>query len=281
MIQNGEIDLIHFVNHNINSEIFKIINSSNKFYYNDFTPNYVPHWKIDLPYSKEQLYRNMPKKLRHEILRKERRIQKKYNGKIIYRCFSRESEVHKLSKDIWKVAIKTYQRALEGFYQNNDEILNFLKISAKLNYLRASVLYIENKPCAYIVGLIYKNTFYISYSGYDSDFKFYSPGIILFNHILNEVFSEKIKINVIDLGAGNSVFKTRFGNSYEQCITFYLFPKSLKGLFLNCTNTFVLRISNFILKLLALLNVDDKFRRVWRNHLIAKFTKEDIVNKAN
>ncbi len=68
-----------------------------RFLFHDYKPDITLHWKTKLPRTIDELFTNMGSKQKHEIFRKERRIQKEFNGKITFCCYKNENEITRLN----------------------------------------------------------------------------------------------------------------------------------------------------------------------------------------
>jgi hypothetical protein len=154
-LKRKETDLVQLVNFNIDSHIFKIAKTKPGFFSHDYKPDITLHWRTLLPETIDELFTNMGSKQRHEIFRKERRIQNEFNGKITFCCYKNEDKITRLCDDIEKVAKNSFQPIPGYGFKNNTENKNILSISAKRGWLRGYLLYIEKIPCAFYICFIF------------------------------------------------------------------------------------------------------------------------------
>ena len=183
----------------------------------------------------DELYEIMGSKHRHELFRKERRIQKEFNGKITFSCYNNEAEIAKLCDDIEEVARNSFQHILGHGFINNTTNENFLLISAKRGWLRGYLLYIDEIPCAYYICQIFKEIFSFHFSGFDERYKNYSPGVVLLKYVLEDIYKHEKNIKEIDWGMGDQIFKKHLGNYSFKVGSIYIFPPTFYGFILNCT----------------------------------------------
>ena len=271
-----EFDLIVLNYINSDSPFFRLAQSMPGFISQDDNPNIKSHWKLILPGSIDDVYNKMDTKQRHELFRKERRIQNECQGTITYRCYKDETDLPFVLNEIETIAQKTRQRFLERdfSFRNNTEMKFFLSISANHGWLRSYLLYIDDKPCAFYIGIIYKNIFYFYFSGIDMNYNNCSPGVVLLKHILEEIYNCDDDIKEIDWGTGDTLFKKHLGNYSEQVGILYIFPPTLYGLYLNCTKALLVFTITFLKTVLIKLGIKDKITSPWRHYFIKRQLKK-------
>lgn len=86
----------------------------------------------------------------------------------------------------------TYQRSLAAGFIKNLENMKRLELSARKRWLLAYFLYIADKPCAFWIGALYRDSLFLEFTGYDPAFRKYEPWTILFDQILEEIISRKL-----------------------------------------------------------------------------------------
>jgi hypothetical protein len=270
LLNRKEIDLINFEYVNIDSQIFNLALTKPGFLFHDYKPDITSHWRTKLPGTIDELFTNMGSKQRHEIFRKERRIQKEFNGKTTFYCYKNEDEISRLCDDIEKVDRNSFQH-IDGYgFINNTENKNFLSISAKRGWLRSYLLYIEKIPCAFYICFINKGIFYFRSSGFDVRYKNCSPGVVLLKHVLEDIYKHEKNIKEIDWGIGDQIFMKHLGNYSFKVGTIYIFPPTLYGLWLNCTKSILVFIKIFVRAILIKFGWKDKVIMYWRQRLIKK-----------
>ena len=276
-LKRKETDLVQLENFKIDSHLFKIAKTKPGFLFHDYKPDITLYWNIILPGSIDELFTNMGSKQRHEIFRKERRIQKEFNGKITFCCYKNEDEITGLCEDIEKVARNSFLRILGYGFINNTENKYFLSISAKRGRLRGYLLYIEEVPCAFYICQIYKEIVYFRSSGFDFRYKNCSPGVVLLKHVLEDIYKHEKNIKEIDWGKGDQIFMKHLGNYSFKVGSIYIFPPSIYGLWLNFIKVFLFFIKTFVKAILIKFGLRDKISSYWRQRLIKKhFSKYGI-----
>ncbi len=217
----------------------------------------------------------MGSKQRHEIFRKERRIQNEFNGKTTFGVYKNENEITKLCVELEKVAGNSFKRILGHGFINNSGNRNFLSLLAKSGWLRGYVLYIDEIPRAYYINLIYKETFYFKSSGFDERYKYYSPGVVLLKHVLEDIYKYEKNIREIDWGIGDQNFIKHLGNYSNKVSSIYIFPPTFYGLRLNCTKGLLVFLKTFVKAVLIKFGLRDKISSYLRRRLVKKHLSKD------
>ena len=269
-LKRKETDLVQLENFNIDSHLFKIAKTKPGFFCHDFFPETKAHWKTILPGNIDELFTNMGSKQKHEIFRKERRIQKEFDRKITFCCYKKKDEITRLCDDIEKVSRNSFLRIFGFGFINNNVYKNFLSISAKRGWLRGYLLYTDEMPCAYYICFIFKETFYFRSSGFDERYKNHSPGVVLLKHVLEDIYKHEENIKEIDWGIGDKIFKKHFGNYSSKVGSIYIFPPTFYGFVLNCTKSSLVFIKTHVKIILIKFGWKDKISSYWRQRLIKK-----------
>ena len=269
-LKRKETDLVNLEYVNIDSQLFKLAKTKPGFLFHDYKPDITSYWKTNLPGTIDKLYTNMGSKQRHEIFRKEKRIQKEFQGKITFCCIKNEDEISRLGENIEKVSRNSFHGIFGHEFINNTENKNFLSIAANQDWLRGYLLYIEKIPCAYYICFIYKAIFYFRSSGFDEKYKNYSPGVVLLKHVLEDIYKHEKNIRETDWGIGDKIFKKHLGNYSFNVGSIYILPPTFYGFWLNCTKAFLVFIKTFVKAILIKFGLRDKISSYWRQRLIKK-----------
>jgi CelD/BcsL family acetyltransferase involved in cellulose biosynthesis len=76
------------------------------------------------------------------------------------------------------------------------------------------LLLLDGRPVAHICGAVYKNVYYALKTSYDEAYRAWSPGILLFWHVLERVFGEGLAI--FDFLGEESPWKTGLANDLRR-----------------------------------------------------------------
>jgi hypothetical protein len=271
LLENREIDLIQLKNVIVESHIFKIAKKLPLLSFRDYYPETILHWETKLPAVIDELFLNMGSKQKHEIFRKERRIEREFHNNISYICYKNEEDIEALCMEVENIASNSFQRKLGYGFIYNTENKDYLTILAKRGWLRGYLIYINKKPCAFYICVNFSETFYFRFSGHDLSYKKYSPGIVLLKYILEDIYKNEKNIKVIDWGQGDQIFKKHLSNySYKEG-SIFIFPPTFYGFFLNCTKSFLVFIKSITTELLIKIGQKDKISSIYRQQLLKKY----------
>jgi hypothetical protein len=265
-LKKNEADIVWFNSLRSDSQIYKQVRKGPSFICRDYVVENNPHWKMTLPDNLKDFLQTMTSKHRYWLNRLPRVFEKDYPGKVIYKHYHRRDELDELFKDAEEIAGKTYQRDLDAGFMDNNITRQILALSADKGWLRAYLLYADEKPCAFWIGTLYGKVFHLDFTGYDSAFKRYEPGTILFMKMIEDL--THYKVEQIDFGFGDAFYKQRFGDQHWIESSTYIYAPTIKGVFLNAMRTITLIPYRYLLRLAEKTNILQRIKRLWRDKLI-------------
>jgi hypothetical protein len=269
-LSKGEADMAIMNCLRFDSDIYKLVKKKPKIFCRDFISDIKVHSKINLPGNINEFLQGMKPKHKYWI-RRMYKLLKRENQEVAIRCFQYKEEVEQLCSDAESIAAKTYQRGIgTGFFYNNREKARRIFL-AERGWLRGYVLYVNNNPCAFWIGSLYKGVFLSEFTGYDPDYKKYEPGTILLTRIIGDLCQSKAK--ELDFGAGEAFYKKRFGNQHWKETSVYIFAPTIKGIKLNLARTMTVLFSQFAERILNRFELLNKIKRGWRDYFIQRFKR--------
>lgn len=230
-----------------------------------------PHGCLRLPDSYEEFLGSLSRKERHNLKRYEGRLKAGFPGKMRIQCFRQENQVEDLVRDTEEIARKTYQRGLGVGFHDDLETREWLRTAAQKGSLRGCILYLGDHPCAFMIGVQYRQTLHGTSMGYDPQYTDYSPGSILLMHWIREAFESNGRQSVaeIDLGPGDGRHKRALYNHVWQESLVYIFAPTFKGLVFNFQRT-VVHLFNQSAKWVVLnTGILEKIKKVWRSRALS------------
>jgi CelD/BcsL family acetyltransferase involved in cellulose biosynthesis len=261
----GEAEAVLFNQIKMDSEMFESLGRIPGFLSRDRGAHKNLHWKIPLPSSLEKIYERMSGKRRHELRRFQRALEKAYPGKVVFRRFERTEDVDELCRQAEAVASKTYQRGMGVGFVTDDMTRDRMALAAERGWLRGYILYLNDDPCSFWIGTLYKDIFYLDATGYDPAFKKYEIGTILLLRLLEDACSANAK--EIDFGFGDAPYKQRFGSYCWDEATLYLFAPTLRGFALNIVRSICILLSRRAASFLGNTGNLARIKRRWRDRL--------------
>jgi len=266
ILKHREMDLVSFNHLDTRSALFSLATRKPGVLCRDHLVTPQLHWKTQLPATPGEFLQRLNKKHRYWLRRLEKLIEKDFSGLVAFRSFADSQRLHEMMKDMECVACKTYQRRLGSGFWNNAEYARRLALEAEKGWLRAYVLYLGNRPCAFWVGRLYKNVFYSDFTGYDPEYRKYELGTLVFMKMVEELCREHAE--AIDYGLGDALYKHRFGDqSWNEASVTILSP-SVRGMMLNVVRTSIEAPTLCLRWFLSRVNLQQRLKTFWRRRLL-------------
>lgn len=269
----GEADIVSFSHLKTTNPIFALLAEDLSYRLKSKFSLPELRWTTNLPPTFEEFLQRLNRKHRYWIRRVENQLTKEYGAGIEFRCFRREDEVDKVAADIEAIAAKTYQRQLNAGFSLNLESIGRLRFEAKHGWLRAYLIYIGKEPCAFWVGSVYKNTFYSNYTGYLPSHRKYELGTIVFMRMVASLCAERV--NSIDYGLGDAMYKQRFGDFSTQETTILFYARRPKALFFATAEAFLALPLSIAKALLTRLSLIQTLKTFWRKRLVKRASNDE------
>ncbi|MCZ2147210.1 MAG: GNAT family N-acetyltransferase [Bryobacterales bacterium] len=206
---------------------------------------------------------------RKHIRRSVRQLQSHPAGEASILCYRELADLPRMFHDCEQVARKTYQRGLRVGFADNPQTRARLENAAAQGWLRAYILYLGDRPCAFWIGMLYHTVFVSEYMGYDPEYRQSSPGMVLIMRVL-ERFCTRAQGDIVaevDFGLGHAEYKECLCTKYWDESSVCIFSCTGNGFMLKC-----MRITTKILdacarRVLASFNILPRIKRAWRDHL--------------
>jgi GNAT acetyltransferase-like protein len=240
------------------------------------------HDKLIIPGNFEAIYGRMSPKHRKNIKREIRQLFSEKNAARI-RCYDQESDLGELFAVVEAIAAKTYQRGLKAGFADNSQVRERLGLAAQKGWLRANVLYIEERPVAFWIGMLYHGSFVSEYLGYDPEFRRLSPGIVLIMRVI-EGFCTRANGDVVqdlDFGLGDAEYKSALCSENWMEAPVYIFSPTLRGLKLKVMRSVTRVIDRSARKILTSSKFLPRLKRAWRDRLAKKARPESDLNRSD
>jgi Acetyltransferase (GNAT) domain len=268
-LRSGEADLalLEFVP--IDSVLYQYSKTLPGFLSRDTSPAHTRHQSLKLPPSIDELYKRMSSKRRSEIRRKAKKFVAQATAGLNIVCYRQPEQLDRIFQDVEEIAKKTYLRGLGTGFEDNALVRARLELCARKGWLRAYILYIGDRPCAYWIGMMSGETFYGEYVGYDPEYRLLSPGMYVMLNVI-ETFCNGTSadtVREVDFGFGNAEYKSALCNSSSVESPVFIFAPTFKGIRLNLTRTAARMVENAARKAVAHANWLQKVKKIWRDRL--------------
>jgi hypothetical protein len=261
----ADLALLEFVP--IGSVLYQHSRTLPGFLSRDTSPSQSGHESLKLPSSIDELYKRMSSKRRSEIRRKAKKLVAQAATGINIVCYRHPEELDRIFQDVEEIAKKTYLRGLGTGFEDNPLVRARLELCARKGWLRAHLLYIGDRPCAYWIGMLCGETFYGEYVGYDPEYRLLSPGMFVMLNVI-ETFCNGTSgdtVREVDFGFGNAEYKSALCNFSSVEASVFVFAPTLRGLRLNLTRTATRMADQVARKTVARANWLQKIKKTWRD----------------
>jgi hypothetical protein len=269
-LRRGEADAAELFGLPVDSPLYRAAIQVPNFFCRDHFPVKVVHRYLLLPESLQDFLRALPAKERQNIAYREKRLLKNFPGKVRLRRFAGEHDLQCLINDAEEVAAKAYQRALgRGFTLIEGQ---GLFAQARAGSLRGYVLYVEEKPCAFLIARWHKEILYGTFAGHDPSYSEYSPGRYLLMRCIEDCFlhNGREKTVILDPGHGDQPYKRLFTNAARQDACLAIYAPTFKGALRNFAKTALLFAELCAKRLLLKLHLFTRVQKNRRNRALRK-----------
>jgi CelD/BcsL family acetyltransferase involved in cellulose biosynthesis len=172
------------------------------------------------------------KKLRHELFRKAKKLQK--SGITTLKCFQKENDVNEvfeiindIENDSWKFKCGT---AIISSEQETSFYRSLYRMYARNFSARTYVLELNRVPLAYVMGVVFDHTYYALKTSYKEAYKKLSPGALLFSKTIESLMCNNSKEKAIELLGEDSRWKAELSTDRRELCTYQLYPRCLKNI---------------------------------------------------
>jgi Acetyltransferase (GNAT) domain len=202
----------------------------------------VEHWLMKFPKGLDAFFKSPGRHRRSFLHRKYKRVLGRLSGKMQIRSFRSITDLESAISDMEEIASKTDKRLFGGGFVDTPQMRAQMLVAAQKGWLRAYILYLEEKPAAFWMGNLYDGCLHADHSGYDPVWSKHSPGIFLFLNILEDLRDEDIK--TIDFGWGNTQLNRSFADMRHIESHVNIYAPTLRGIQLNLLHTAAHRITH-------------------------------------
>ena len=175
-------------------------------------------------------------------------------------------------RDVENVAQRSYQRGLGVGFSETPFVEARLQFEARKGWLRAYILYLDEKPCAFWIGSLRNQVFLSDFLGFDPAYAEYSPGQYLLTKALEETCggTRDGLVTRIDFGLGDASYKERLSNHCYEEAPVYIFAPRIKAVGVNALRSAAGATNRSAKYLLQAMPWLGNVKRKWRAKLARK-----------
>jgi hypothetical protein len=269
LLQSGEVDVVHFNNLRTDTALHEAIRKAPGFLTRGYFPRVNKHWRMPMPDNMDQFYKACSRGHRGSLRRGVRKFEREYPGPDNFVRYTSEGEVDDFVRIAAGISSKTYQHALGFGLVNDERTVSRIRTAAKHDWFHGGILFAGDEPCAFQLGLRYKQVYYLVSLGYDPALRTHRVGTNLFLKVL-ESLCEDPSIHAFDFYFGDAEYKRRYGITHwpEACI--YIFAPRMYPVSVNALRCAVAGANASLAYVVSKVGSADWIKRRWRNVLPAR-----------
>jgi len=179
-------------------------------------------WSRPIPDDYDELLATLSKNARKGLRSSISRLEREFGDRLALRAFRSPSELDGYFHDAEEISRETYQRDLGVGFRDDDAARRLATFTAERGWFRGWVLYLDERPVAFDLGVVYRQTFHWISGGFDPAFAEHRPGAYLTARILKEICADPA-VSALDFGLGDADYKRRLACSrqLERDVVFF------------------------------------------------------------
>ncbi len=179
--------------------------------------------KIEFPPKPDDYWSKFLSKTRNTFRRKQKRI-----GPTRIIRVTQPGQVAEFLEAAHVISQRTWQSDRLGLrIRNNETESHLFTFLTTQRALRSYLLFVNDKPVAFLIGTQFKGLFSYEEVGYDRDFAERSPGQVLLLHVLDDLLNDDPP-RVFDFGGGDADYKRLFATKTSTSGNVWLVPPGLR-----------------------------------------------------
>jgi hypothetical protein len=275
MLARREVDVV-FLNHiATDSLIYKHATKMPDIFCRGHFPRNELHWSMTIPQDVDLLYKSFAPKTRNTLRRKNRKLEKEFGDELQIITYSGRDDVPHAVSAASRISQYTYQAGLGVGIVDDRQTRKILDVSARHGWLRMSILYIKDEPCAFQLGLQYGQTYFLEQLGFLPKWTRWNVGTVLFNKILEDLCRDP-SVERFNFGFGDAQYKRSYGSECWSEASVCIFAPRAYPLLVNALESSTAGLSFGIQYVLDRTNLAGWIKRKWRGLLRPKSSKARV-----
>jgi CelD/BcsL family acetyltransferase involved in cellulose biosynthesis len=235
-LTNGEADIAIFQYLPIDSPFYRIAATEPPWLARQHFGSSDVHWELELPASVEDVLRLSSSNTRKKLKGHMRRLEQMYEGRLAIRRYTRADEIDSFFSDVEAVAPKTYQDALGVALRDTPVQRARTRLALERGWFRGYVLALDDRPCSFQSGELYRGRFRLGWPGYDPALSHLRIGTYVLLKALDDLCLDDAA-RIVDFGIGDAEYKERFGTRSWREGTVVIYAPTFRGARINLTRT--------------------------------------------
>lgn len=222
--------------------------------------------RIDFPHSWDVYLASMTKKRRYNLKRNIRILKDEFKDQVMFKVFQSSDDVEVFYAWLDQIYSKTWQSKTMGHKKRlgtHDQIFD-QQIAQSGSFL-SYILFVENSAVAFVRGYLHKGDYNFEEIGFDQGWSKYNVGNVLNMMMLEHLMSLPFKVNSLDFGYGDNVYKQVFGNKKTAVFNIYFYKAHSKAHFILLQSRFFNRLYLICKSIIEASNLTHFVRKIVKN----------------
>ena len=203
-------------------------------------------------------------KTRTTLRKKLKRVAEASGGAPRFSVLKSPDEVEQFMAVALPLSERTYQaRLLDAGLPTSREFAAHLQEQARAGAVRGYLLYIADKPAAYVLCFCRQRVATYDYVGFDADLQAHSPGTVLQYLVLEALFQDP-DVDVFDFTEGEGAQKQLFATDHRLCAKSYVLKHTASNVAIVRLHQLTNSASESIGRVLQRFGLKDRVRRLLR-----------------
>lgn len=275
MLARREVDVVMLNHIAKDSLIYKYATKMPGIFCRGHFPRSKFHWSMAIPKDVDLLYKSFTPKTRNTLRRKNRKLEKEFGDELKIVTYSSRDDVPQAIRDVSRISQHTYQAGLGVRIVDDYHTREIMDVSARHGWLRMSILYIKDEPCAFQLGLQYGQTYFLEQLGFCPKWSSWNVGTVLFNKVLEDLCRDS-SVERFNFGFGDAQYKRSYGSECWPEASVYIFAPGAYPLLVNALASSTAGLSLGIRYVLDRTSLTGWIKRKWRGLLRPKSSAESV-----
>lgn len=225
-----------------------------------YSLNQTPNYFADLSGTFEDYLKSLSPKTRSTLKRKVKKFAELAQGEIDVRMYTEPNQMAEYHRLARQVAERTYQEKLfQGALPESEEFCREMEALAAEGRVRAFLLFLEQRPVAYLYLPVEDRIAEYSYLGYDPECAEHSPGTVLLYKAIEALFQDGT-LKYLNFGYGENQTKKIFATGQYLRADVYHFRKTPRTLAALYGHTAMDEFSEFCGRMVDRMGLKQKIR---------------------
>lgn len=224
-----------------------------------------PHFVFSAEHSSGPNPKRHSSKTKGNFRRNRAKLWAHFDNQVEVVNFSDPSDCDSFLRQCDQVTKSSYQGALGSGVRNDRRWRAIVGTLSRHSRLRGAVLLAKGAPIAYLLGAVFGRQFTLFATAFDPLHRALSPGQVLLNGTLDDLFAEGI--NRVDFGFGDAYYKRLHATESLEEVTLNLYGRGTAAGLAFALDWMAARTSIAVRRTIESLGWIPALRRRWRKHL--------------